>query len=74
MGNAADFSYSTEQNLGKWADSSFIVYKADIKMWSTFSVFMLTVDAFFSPLGLIMSLENELAPLIEELRQVVEVT
>lgn len=29
---------------------------------------------FFSTLGLIMSLENELAPLIEELRQVVEVT
>lgn len=29
---------------------------------------------FFYNLGLIMSLENELAPLIEELRQVVEVT
>lgn len=34
---------------------------------------VLTVEAS-SALGLIMSLENELAPLIEELRQVVEVT
>lgn len=57
----------------KQEDSPFVVEKADMKTWSMFSVLVLTVEAS-SPLGLIMSLENELAPLIEELRQVVEVT
>lgn len=43
-----------------------------MKTWSIFLYFY-SLESFFF-LGLIMSLENELAPLIEELRQVVEVT
>lgn len=50
------------------------LFKKQILRFSIFSVLMFTVESCFTPLGLIMSLENELAPLIEELRQVVEVT